>query len=292
MKLLLKFNLILFALFGICGLLITNVAHQFLLDNARQQVEQQAELMMASARAVRDYTSGQLAPLLKKTPEHRKRFLPETVPAFGAQTTFAKLRASYPEYSYREATLNPTNLQDRAVDWESDIIRYLRDHRDSKEVTGERETPTGRSLYLARPMVVTPACMECHSTPDKAPAQMIRAYGNVNGFGWKLDDVIAAQIVTVPMSLPVQIADRAYRRLLIYLTVALVFNVVIFDIALYFLVLRPLKVVGDAADRVSRGDTGVPEVPVKGKDEIASITASFNRMRTSLVKALEMLDQV
>jgi HAMP domain-containing protein len=291
MKLLAKFNLILLLLFGLGGLLIAHMAQQFLLANARQQVMQQAELMMASARAMRDYTSSNLAPLLKKTPEHRKRFVPETVPAFGAQTTFSRLRTRYPDYSYREATLNPTNLQDRAVDWESDIIRYLRDHPDSQQVTGERDTPTGRSLYLARPIVAVPSCLECHSVPEAAPPQMIKAYGSVNGFGWRPNEIIAAQIVNVPMSLPVQIADRAYRQLVIYLFGALIINILIFDAALYFLVLRPLRVVSETADRVSRGEVELPEVPVRGKDEISSVTASFNRMRTSLIKALRMLDQ-
>lgn len=35
------------------------------------------------------------------------------------------MRKSYPDYSYREATLKPTNLMDRANDWETDIISAI-----------------------------------------------------------------------------------------------------------------------------------------------------------------------
>jgi Protein of unknown function (DUF3365) len=71
---------------------------------------------------VREYTSSDMGPLLKQNPEHKTRFLAETVPAFGALSTFNKLRQNYPDYTYREATLNPTNPEHRATDWEADII--------------------------------------------------------------------------------------------------------------------------------------------------------------------------
>jgi hypothetical protein len=82
MKLLTKFNLILLVVFGAGGLILSQVAYAALIANARREVLQEAELMMASARAVRDYTSSELAPLLEQNPEHKTRFLAETVPSF------------------------------------------------------------------------------------------------------------------------------------------------------------------------------------------------------------------
>jgi len=122
MKLLTKFNFILLVLFAMGGLIISQVIYSFLIGNAQREVFQQAQLMMASAMSVRDYTTSDLGPLLEQNPEHKKRFLPETVPAFSAMSTFSKLRQNYPDYTYREATLNPTNPEHRATDWERDII--------------------------------------------------------------------------------------------------------------------------------------------------------------------------
>ena len=246
MKLLTKFNLVLIVFFGAGGLIIAQLAHSFLMQNARDQVVQQAELMMASARSTRDYTSEQIKPLLLKNPEHETNFLPQTVPAFAATTIFTKMRKSYPNYSYREATLNPTNLVDRADDWETDIIRYFSDHPGEKKLVGERETPTGRQLYLARPIAVAPSCLECHSTPDVAPAAMIKKYGSANGFGWNLDQIIAAQIVSVPMSVPIEVADKAFRRLIFFLLATFVVTIVALDAGLYLLVIRPLHAVSSA----------------------------------------------
>jgi protein-histidine pros-kinase len=289
MKLLTKFNLILLVLFGVGGLIISQVTYSFLFDNARREVLQEAELMMASATAVRDYTSSDLRPLLEQNPLHKTRFLPETVPAFAALSTFNRLRQKYPDYSYREATLNPTNLEHRASDWEADVIRYLRDHPEEKQKTGERETPMGPYLYLAVPLAAAPPCMECHSRPDAAPAAMIATYGSNNGFGWKQDSVVAAQIVSVPMSVPVQNAKRAFNLILLYLVITLIATIIVLDAAVYFIVLRPLKLVSDTGDRVSKGEVNLPLLPVKGSDEIANVTTSFNRMHVSLAKALKML---
>jgi protein-histidine pros-kinase len=248
-----------------------------------------AQLMMASARSVRDYTATDLAPLLEKNPQHHVRFLAETVPAFGAMTTFDKLRQQYPDYTYREATLNPTNPDHRATDWEADVIGYFRDHPEAKQMTGQRETAMGPSLYLATPLVAGPPCLECHSRPGIAPAAMLATYGPNNGFGWKPGSIVAAQIVSVPMSVPIQNAKEAFRILLVYLVISVIVTIAVLDAGVYFIVIKPLKLVSDAADRISKGETNPVSLPVHGSDEIAAVTSSFNRMQVSLAKAFKML---
>ena len=291
MKLLTKFNLILLIIFGAGGLLICQLAYSFLIRNARREVLAQAELMVAGTGAMRDYTSEDLSPLLQQNPRHKVRFLAETIPAFGATTTFNKLRRSYPEYSYKEATLNPTNPEDRASDWEADVIHGLRDHPEQKQVVGERETPSGQALFLARPIKAGPACLECHSIPSAAPHAMLTVYGSANGFGWKPNEIVGAQIISVPMSVPVAIANQAFRSLVVMLILTLLLAMLALDAGVYWLVVRPLRIVSESGDRISKGDKNVPPLVVSGKDEIASVTASFNRMRVSLTKALAMLEE-
>ncbi len=285
MKLMTRFNLILLLLFGLAGAVVAYIAHGFLNNSARRVVLQQAELMMANAQAVREYTATNIEPLLRQSEFH-----PESVPNFGSITTFRILKKNYPEYVYRETALNPRNPEHRAADWEMDLITWLRDHPAESQVVGERESATGRLLYMARPIKADAECMVCHSTPEAAPASMVARYGSTNGFGWNYGDVVGAQIVTVPMTVPVQIANEAYRGLLIYLVVTLVVTMLALDASVYWFVIRPLGVISHTANRVSKGEKNVPPLTVKGKDEIAKVTASFNRMQTSLAKALKMLD--
>jgi HAMP domain-containing protein len=288
MKLLAKFNLILLAVFGVGVLIIAWFAYSFLINNARREVLAQAQLMVASAKAVRDYTADDLSPLL---PRHRVNFLVESVPFYAASSTLNRLRKSYPDFAYKEASLNPTNPEDRATDWESDVIHGLRDHPEQHEVVGERETPTGRSLYVAQPIKTDASCLECHSLPANAPHAMVATYGTANGFGWKLNKLVGAQIISVPMSVPVQIAQKAFFNLMVILVVTLLACILALDAAVYWFVIRPLRIVCDSGDRISKGEKDVPPLVVAGSDEIASVTTSFNRMRVSLVKALAMLEQ-
>jgi hypothetical protein len=145
-------------------------------------------------------------------------FHPQSVPAFAATEIFNYLREKFPNYFYKEATLNPTNPRNRATDWENDVVNQFRTNTGQTEIVATRDTPSGLSLFLARPIKVNNvSCLECHSTADKAPAEMIKLYGTANGFGWKLDDIIGAQIVSVPMSVPIQLAEDAFRLLVFWL---------------------------------------------------------------------------
>jgi hypothetical protein len=145
-------------------------------------------------------------------------FHPQSVPAFAATEIFTYLREKFPDYFYKEATLNPTNLRDRVTDWESDVVNQFRGASGLAEYIGTRESSTGTALFLSRPIKVNNvSCLQCHSTPDKAPPEMIKLYGGANGFGWKLDDVIGAQIVSVPVSVPVRMAEDAFREIVLWL---------------------------------------------------------------------------
>ncbi|HEX8924219.1 MAG TPA: DUF3365 domain-containing protein [Terriglobales bacterium] len=291
MRLLLKFNLIFLLLAGSGLALVAYVAYNFLMENAKQQVVQQAKLMMESARCTRDYTSEELKPLLSKLPGHRTNFIPQTVPAYGATQSFTRLRTKYPDYTYKEPALNPTNPRNRAVDFEADIINIFRNHPEQKEIIGVRGTPTGDALYLAHPLVVKESCLECHNTPKDAPVALVNTYGRNNGFGWKVGEVIAAQVVQVPMSVPVQIAQSAFRKLVLYLILTFILGLLAIDGALYFVVIRPVGKLAKMSDRVSRGDLEVPEIQVRGNDEISDLGASFNRMYVTVVKALRLLSE-
>ncbi|MDB5321916.1 MAG: histidine kinase region domain protein [Phycisphaerales bacterium] len=291
MKLLAKFSLIFTIVFGLGLSGAGYVFYQMLQQNAREQVLYQAHLMMDSALATRIYTTDKIKPLLSA---HKDGvFHPETVPAFAATEIFDVLRKNYPSYSYKEATLNPTNPRDKAVDWEEDVIRIFRGRAagDKSPFEGERMTPTGKSVYLASPLRAAKSCLECHSTPDAAPPEMIKLYGPNNGFGWKQDEVIGAQIVSVPVSLAEEMANRAFRQLMISLAVVGVVTLVVLNLVLVVTVVRPVRRFAIAADQISTGQMEVPELPVKGKDEISMLAAAFNRMHRSLAAAMRMLDE-
>ncbi len=288
MKLVSKFNLVVIAVF-LVGLAITGwFSWTILQSNARNEIVARAGLMMEAALATRSYTIKEIAPLLR--PHMTDTFFAQTVPAYAATQAFEFLRAAHPEYSYKEATLNPTNPRDRATDWETDIINAFRNHADLDSVIGERATPTGPSLYLARPIRVdNPGCLGCHSTPDAAPKPMLASYGSANGFGWQLNEVVGAQVVSVPMDVPIAHARRAFVTFMGTLVGVFAAIIIVLNVMLRRIVIGPVTRMAEIADQVSRGVSDVPPFEVSGDDEIAVLGRSFGRMRRSLEKAISML---
>ena len=290
MGLRMKFNLVLLLAFAIGLALAAYLSDRILKDNAREEVVQHARIMIESALGARGYTAQHIQPLL--TLQMKRQFRPESVSAYAAAQIFKALREQHPDYTYKEAALNPTNPTDRASDWEADIINEFRNNSDKKELIVERDTPTGRMLNLARPLSIrNESCLVCHGRIEDAPKTMTDIYGVNNGFGWKMGETIGAQVVTVPMSLPLERARQTFTTFMILLGGVFVLLLLLLNILLHFVVIRPVKRMSEIASEVSMGKPDVPEYVRQGSDEIASLSQSFNRMRLSLENAMKMLGE-
>ena len=96
MKLLLKFNLVFILVFAL-GLVATGYVSRTLLErNARDEIAQNARLLMDTALAARTYTSTQVNPLLET--QMKYTFLPQIVPEYSATEVFNELRKKHFDY--------------------------------------------------------------------------------------------------------------------------------------------------------------------------------------------------
>jgi HAMP domain-containing protein len=288
MNLLFKINIGLILVFG-AGLAVTGeLTNMVLQENAKREVIAHASLMMEAAMAARSYTTGEIKPLLGQLLS--AKFLPQTVPSYAATQSFNKLHETQPDYSYKEATLNPTNPRDRVVEWEADVVQHLRDHPDQQQFIGERDTASGPSLYLARPIKIKDAaCLSCHSTPSAAPATMLAQYGGSNGFGWKTNEIVGSQIVSVPLSVPLHQAEHAYRLIMGGMLATFAAILIVVNVLFYTLVLRPMGRIAVIANAISEGRSDAEQFSIHGNDEIATLGKAFNRLRLSLEKAMALL---
>jgi HAMP domain-containing protein len=288
MNLLVRINLFLGAILGLAGLLLGYACWSALQANAMNEAVREAGVMMDSALATRTYTTAEIVPLLAH--QLITEFLPQSVPFYAATQNFLKLREQHPEYSYKEATLNPTNPRDRATDWEADLIQQFRNDAANHEIVGARDTPMGRSLYLARPIRVEGECLTCHSSPSAAPATLIAHYGSDNGFGWQPDEVVGAHVVSVPLAAATSSAGTVFRSIAIWIIAVLLAVLLVVNGVIYFLVVRPVRRIAGVADQLSIGSSSADEFPAGGATELVELTRAFNRMRTSLQKALKLLE--
>jgi HAMP domain-containing protein len=284
-----KFNLVMLAAFLVGLALAAVLSWRIVNQNARREVVQQAAVMMAMASAIREYTDKEIGPLLAD--QIKVRFLPQTIPFWAAQTNMRALAAQFPDYAYKEAALNPTNPADRATDWEGAIIAEFARNPSLTDYTSERDSPTGPILSVSRPIRITDKnCLSCHSAPSAAPASMIDLYGTANGFGWKLGDTVGAQIVSVPMQVALDRANDAFKVYLLALVAVFAVTIVLLNLLLHFVIVQPIRRMSAIASEVSLGNMDAPEFAERGRDEIASLAGSFNRMRRSLANAMKLLE--
>jgi len=290
MSLRVKFNLVMFLVLAMGTAFAYFASKHILEQNAKEEVLQNADLIMQMAKSIRTYTVEEVKPVIQQG--NHPGFIKQTVPAYAATKSFENLKAKYPEYTYQEATINPTNPVHRATDWEKGIVDHFANNPGINTYSGIKDAATGKTLYLSHPFKITnPKCLACHSTPDAAPPTMIDLYGRDNGFGWQLNSVIGAQIVYVPMSLPLERAKQALHTFIILLAGIFGFVWLLLNILLHYVVIKPVKEMAEKANTISQGQINVPEFDVDGKDEIASMARSFNRMHRSLASAVKLLKQ-
>lgn len=285
-----KFNVVFLSIFAIGFGAASAVTNYLLQENAREETLESARVLMQSALAARSYTSGQIVPLLDTRLKYE--FVPQSIPSYAATEQLSHLLKQYPDFSYKEATLNPTNPRDRASDWEADLVNTLRAKPDLKELVGERLTSVGPALYVARPLQIKDAaCLRCHSVPDAAPKTMTDIYGRNNGFGWKHMEIVGAQVVSVPMEVPLKRASAMLNTYMLSMLGIFVFLFIALNIMVHVFVTRRITRMSRLADQVSLGEFNQEEFDTRGNDELSALARSFARMRSSLASAMKMLDE-
>ncbi|MFH7024165.1 MAG: DUF3365 domain-containing protein [Heteroscytonema crispum UTEX LB 1556] len=291
MKIGTKVNLILIIVF-ISGIFISAIAlSNVLRRQAEDAVNSKASLLMQVANSVRVYTNDSVQPLLLPKIDTQEQFIPEAIPTFSAREVFENFRKNkeYANILYKDAAPNPTNLRDQTDEFEAEIVEEFRQNSDLKTKSGYRTMGGEKLFYSARPFIIEKqSCLRCHTTSLEAPKSQIVSYGKDNGFGWKLNQVVATQIVYVPAG---DIFRKANQALVLILgVIAIIFTalVIIMNQLLKKTVLQRIKRIATVAEQVSVGDMNA-NFDKQSKDEIGNLAEAFNRMRYSLEIALNML---
>ncbi|GAA6622648.1 DUF3365 domain-containing protein [Scytonema sp. NUACC26] len=277
------------------GITLSSIAFANLLNyQAEIAVKSRARFIFQNINAVRQYTNDEVQPVLERRLKGDE-FALQTIPSYSARKVFLNLQkqdVSYNNFFYKDAMLNPTNLQDKADNFETTIVQKFQQANNLENTTSGYHWINGvKYYYIASPLAVKDSsCLRCHSSPDVAPKGMIKVYGTEHGFGWKLNEINGAQIVSVPANI---ILERAKQALLLAIgIITLVFAIAIFVANLWMkrYVIQPIKKVVRVAEAVSTGDFDV-EFEKVSKDEIGSLVEAFTRMKLSLLMAIQSFEQ-
>ena len=295
-----KFTVLLAAVFLAGATLGGLVLWRVLQARAEAEVASRGSVLLQTMNSVRSYTSEHIDPLLQNSAAMQTEFIPETVPAFSAREVFEHLRQDkkYEGFFYKEATLNPTNSRDQADSFETDLVNQMR--QESRSEYSAFRTRDGQQVYyIAHPMRVTSEkCLTCHGDPSAAPPSMLALYGAANGFGWKLNQVIAAQIVYVPAGDVLQAAARTFSVAAgaMFATLALV--LVLVNFLLRRDIIRPIGTLGALARRLSTDQLNSDDLQSRDllriadrNDELGHTAQVFRQMASEVYARTQSLKE-
>jgi signal transduction histidine kinase/DNA-binding response OmpR family regulator len=272
-----QFTLVLILIF-LCGIILSGIALSGAMQQkAEDEISTHAEILTQTMNGVRKYTSDRIAPLLQTQMAISPNFISETVPAFSAREVFENFRhdPAYRNFFYKEATLNPTNLKDKADRFEADLVEQFRKQPKLDKLTGYRNLAGANLFYTARPLSVKQSsCLQCHSTPALAPKSQIASFGAEHGFGWKINDIIAAQTIYVPSD---DVFARGNRYLILTMGIfTSIFTVVVLLInwLLKRRVIHPIDRLTEIARRITTGTMTAEPV---GEFDALSLTSVARR---------------
>jgi HAMP domain-containing protein len=292
MKIGTKVNIILMIVF-IGGILISGTVFSSVLQQkAENEVKDKGLILIQIANSVRQYTNDRVQPLLLPKVNTQDQFIPESIPSYSVREVFETLRKNqeYSDFIYKDATLNPTNLRDKADKFETELVQRFRKEPELQTLFGFRNISGEKLFYTARPFKITEqSCLQCHSSPELAPKSQLLTYGREHGFGWKLNDIVATQIVYVPAEEIFTSSNRSFLLVIGVLTIIFTAIVIVMNRLLTKTVLQRIKKISMVAEQVSVGDMNA-DFGKQAKDEIGGLAEAFNRMKYSLEIALNMLN--
>ncbi|MEG4321844.1 MULTISPECIES: DUF3365 domain-containing protein [unclassified Microcoleus] len=265
----------LLALVFLAGMLLSGITLWSTLQRAaEEEITTRASILMETIDSARNYTSHHVNPLLVNRLDTKSTFVPEAIPAFAARQIFERFRdlPDYHGFFYKEAAPNPSNIRDRADRFETELVEQFRRQPDLSELSGYRKTAGSTLFYIARPLAMKEvSCLQCHGKPADAPKGQIAIYGDRTGFGWKLDEVVAAQTIYVPAD---EVFAHSRRNMVPMMSIfTAVFAVVVLSInrLLKQRVIQPLRQLTAIAGRVSMSPITAEQVGAFDAPEIAKV---------------------
>lgn len=290
-KLATKFTLLLSLVF-IGAIFVSGFALSMALERkAQDEINYQGQILIQMVNSVRDYNDAHVANLLEPKLETQERFLPETIPSFAAREVFENLRKNkeYADFLYKDATLNPTNLRDKADDFETTLIERFKKEPGKQSLSGFRTLFGEQLFYSARPFAITQSkCLRCHNTPQEAPKSQLATYGTDNGFGWKLNQVLGTQIIYVPAS---KIFNSAHHSFSLFIGIFMIIFTLVILVINYLLkrnVIQPLKPMAQLAQKISTDSMSYDEAQeferkslttiIQRTDELGQLGRVFQKM--------------
>ena len=193
-------GLVLFALaLGIC---ITVIIYFHFNSIMKSEISQRSRMLLSMSTAVQDYVETELRPAMFRILPKGRFVLKAMSSSYISRQIMDRLNIrNTSRYYYRRVSINPKNPDSRANLFEAGLIRLFNNNKNLK--IWENNSMVGDREYnlIARPVIFTDSCMQCHGIPGNAPKGLIDIYGDTNGFYFKPNEVGAVVVAGFPVDM-------------------------------------------------------------------------------------------
>jgi HAMP domain-containing protein len=218
---------------------------------------QQAEALFQAMESVRDYQQQELLPLLNQLNDG---FMPQKNPSYTTMRIMADLHEQASDISYQVAIEGAGLELYQANVWQQQLIRRFRQNPETPLITDQLTDANGGFFIYAKPIIADA-------------------------------EVIGAKVVRLNnQRFSNSLADSQQRFTLILAGVFLLVMLII-QVLLHVLIIKPIRQMSVQADQVSRGERDQFEVSSTGQDEVSQLAQSFSRLQRSLKAAMSLLSE-
>lgn len=229
---------VLLAGYGIIASAVYEYTHKFAEDQNKKKLDQ----ILLNQRAMHTYLEDQLKPVIYKLKEEGKLYpgffdpkvLSFTYIARGIHEQLNKLRdeENTTQIYYKLATDNPRNPVNTASENELKILKMFRNDSTTHEFSKLIQENGHHYIYYAMAIEKNKeSCMKCHSTPDKAPKELIERYGDRAGFGEDVGNMRAMISLKMPFDDELAEANEMFKLIMMIVTF---FFIALFAVIVYF----------------------------------------------------------
>lgn len=281
-------------LFGFLAGLGTGIyTYKTQVDQAVQTTEEKVKAVIAFSDGSREYVRKTLRPLIFDFLARAKGCVQEDFileaqsSSFFTASIFNLFNEKIPNFQLRQVAYNPINPKNEPKPEEAKIIDFMRAIK-AKEYSGVIETSEQKFFVHAFGKIAEAGCMQCHSTREAMPKTLIAKYNPQYDPNWQVGELVGAVIVSVPFDVILLRAqlNGLIRGLIVFGIFAGISLFIL--IALDRLVFKPIEELQRKAEEIAKGNVDEP-IEAKSDDEIGKLAESFERMRVSIKKVMDLL---
>lgn len=289
MSIRLKINFVLLVIGIITSILVAAYNYYEARNRVFAEAQKKAELISSFAMASREYTKTTLRPLSVKI-AGKDSFHPELMAGFYVVRAITDIFSQNQEgYSFKQATINPILPQNKSNPQETEIIHYFKENRDVLLKEGSLSQNNNEVFYIARPVINKKGCNKCHGLKEDAPKEQLAKYTGDGGYGWEVNDVVAIFITYVPIETALEELKGIALKTIFAGLVAILIIMLSTSFFMNKFVVKPIIELTSITDAMSRGKGLEKTIKAASNDEIGALSNSFNRMRISVNKLIQML---